>query len=79
MDLETNGDGGSDGLELSEQSAKVHIELKLRAMTGPRARHLAKQTSRVRLQGHKAHESGRDYQLTLAQSYSRSGKAKQKP
>lgn len=50
MDLETSGDGGSEGLELSERSAEVHTELKLRAMTGRRARHLAKQTSQVHLQ-----------------------------
>lgn len=51
MDLETSGDGGSEGLEISEQSAEVHTELKLRATTtGRRARHLAKQTSQVHLQ-----------------------------
>lgn len=44
MGLETSGDGGSEGLEISEQPAEVHIELKLRAMMGRQARHLAKQT-----------------------------------
>lgn len=34
MGLETSGDGGSEGLEISEQPAEVHIELKLRAMMG---------------------------------------------
>lgn len=50
MDLETSGDGGSEGLEISEQSTEVHTELKLRAMTSRQDRHLAKQTSQVHLQ-----------------------------
>lgn len=50
MDFETSGDGGSEGLEISEQSAEVHIELKLITMMGCPARNLAKQTSQVHFQ-----------------------------